>query len=466
MSESPPVAEQAEELPLRPLSHHLALTVYWLSNSLLWGALLHLGLQSRLSDWYSQDRVGYYLGIMGFVGGSIATVAQIVTGAFSDRSLSPWGRRRPFLVVGSTCAVCALVFLGAAKSFWPFAGALVLVQLCSNIALAPFTALLPDTVNPREHGKASGFMGVARLLGDIGGLILAAAMLNANEEISQNKALLVAFHDQRMPLLCGAMGAFMVLTAAYTCYTIREQPLKSRPEATAWQTMIGAFALDVRGYPDFFWLSISRAVTNLGFYMFLEVLFFFIKYSLGHPDPHLGNPNAERTSMYVMLPAILVAAAASVPAGILSDRIGRRPLIFLAQFLLAGAALMFAFAPNLTVVYLGGVPAGIAYGAFTAVEWALACNLLPKGEAARYLGLWNASAAVPQILAFPLAGAIGSAISARVPGLGWRVDFGLACLCCLIGAYFLLRVHERRFPHGQTDANQETAAAGQQEPPA
>ena len=83
------------------------------------------------------------------------------------------------------------------------------------------------------------------------------------------------------------------------------------------------------------------------------------------------------------------------------------------------------------------------------MEWALACNLLPAGEKARYLGLWNASAAVPQVLAFPIAGLIGSAISAAVPGLGWRVDFGIAVVCCLIGAYFLKHVRERRGETGE-----------------
>ncbi len=39
-----------EDLPLRPLTHHLALSVYWLSNTLLWGALPHVALHSRLSS--------------------------------------------------------------------------------------------------------------------------------------------------------------------------------------------------------------------------------------------------------------------------------------------------------------------------------------------------------------------------------------------------------------------------------
>lgn len=440
----PPELPSPDDLPLRPLGHHLALTVYWLSNALMWGALLHLALQSRLNDWFGQDRVGYYLGILGAAGGLTATVSQIVFGAFSDRSLHPWGRRRPFILVGSVLTMLALLALGGARSFWPFAGSLVLLQLCANMASGPFSALLPDTVNPREHGKASGFMGVARLLGDTGGLILAAALLNAGAIELQGKAATVAFHGHRMLLLCALMGGFILITAVITALSIGEVRLRHRPHATVWETIRGSFAVDVHAHRDFLWLSLSRAVTNLGFYMFLEVLFYFIKYSLGRPDPVAGNPNAERTSMLVMLPAVVMAAAASAPAGLLSDRIGRKPLIYLAQFLLAAAALIFTFAPNLTVVIAAGLPAGVAYGTFTAVEWALACNLLPAGEAARYLGVWNASAAVPQILAFPVAGGVGSAICAAVPGLGWRVDFALSALCCVVGAYLLIHVRERR----------------------
>lgn len=429
--------DDANELPPRPVWHHLALTVYWLSNSLLWGALLHLGLQSRMSDWFGQGTVGYYLGLLGAIGGVVGTVAQIVIGAFSDRSLSRWGRRRPFLVLFSLAGMVALLLLGAARSFWPFAGALVLLQLCSNSALGPFAALLPDTVNPREHGKASGFLGVARLLGDTGGLILAGQLLSTSGLLHANQAQIAAFHNQRFSLMCVAMAACMFITMIYSVLVIHEQPLRQRPQQTPWQTIAGSFQVNIAGNRDFFWLSLSRAVTNLGFYMFLGMLFFFLKYSL-----HDLNP--EKTSMLVMLPGIGAAILSSLPSGILSDRFGRKPMVFASQFLMAGGALVIAFAPNTTWVYVAAIPAGLAYGVFTAVEWALACNLLPSGESARYLGVWNASAVVPQIIALPLAGALGSAISAQVSGLGWRVDFVLTTVFCLVGAWLLKQVHERR----------------------
>jgi len=450
-SPAAPLDESSADLiPPRPLKHHLALSVYWLSNTLLWGALLHLALQSRLTDWFGQERVGYYLGVLGFAGGIVGTVTQIVVGAFSDRSLNPWGRRRPFLAAGSTLAVAGLLLLGGARSFWPFAGALVLVQLFSNSALGPFTALLPDTVNPREHGKASGLMGLARLVGDTGGLVLAGVLLSAKALQNASQVEKSLFHNERMFLLCSLCGGFMLATMVYTCWAIRERPLARRPKASTWQTVVSSFQVDIRGNPDFFWLSVSRAVTNLGFYMFLEILLFFVKFSLGYPDP-------ETTTMLLMLPAIGAAALSSIPSGLLSDRIGRRRLIFAAQFLMAAGATGYLLAPNLTVAYLAGIPAGLAYGVFTAVEWALACNLLPSGEAARYLGVWNASAVVPQILAFPIAGAVGSALASvcipGVPGIGWRVDFGIAVICCLVGAYFLKHVRERvHLPPGREAA--------------
>lgn len=437
------VPEDADQLPPRPLGHHLALTVYWLSNSLLWGALLHLGLQSRLSDWFGPDRVGYYIGIVGAVGGVVGTATQMLVGAFSDRSLHPMGRRRPFLIAGVLLAVGALTLLGAAKGFWAFAGALILVQLCSNAALGPFTALLPDTVNPREHGKASGFMGVARLLGDVGGLMLAGILLSTSslgEHPSQ--AALAALHGPRFFLMCVLMGGFMLVTMIVCALTIKETPLRERPPLSPLQTVKKSFDVDVKGNVDFFWLSLSRAITNLGFYMFLGVLFFFLKYSLRVPD-------AEKTSMFIMFPAIGAAILSSIPSGILSDRVGRKTMIYLSQFLMALAAAIFVFAPNLTWIYVASIPAGLAYGVFTAVEWALACNLVPKGEAARYLGVWNASGVVPQILALPIAGAIGSGIiSAKVPGLGWRVDFAVTVVCCVVGAWFLRYVRERRDAFG------------------
>lgn len=431
-----------EQLPPRPLRHFVSLSIYLVSNTLLWGAMLHTAMPKRLGDWFPEHQVGYYFGILGFVGGIVAAVAELVAGALSDRSLHPWGRRRPWVAAGSMLAVGALLLLGAAKSYWQFAGALVLVQLFTNAALGPFTALMPDTVNPREHGKASGYLGMARLIGDTGGIILATALLSTDHLQHADRQTITAFLDRRMLLLCSLMAGLVFLAALYTMVAFRERPLRQRPEAGVGQIVRHSFHLDIKGNPDFFWLCVSRAITNFGFYIFLEYVLYFLEYAIGVP-----REAAVSTQQKVMLPAIGAALLSSVPAGMISDRVGRRGLIFSAQFAMAVAALGFALAPSMGVVYVLAIPAGLAFGVFTAVEWGLACNLLPKGELARYLGVWNSTQIVPQILALPVGGAIGSALrglAPQIPGFGWRMDFALACVCCLIGAYFLRHVRDPR----------------------
>jgi len=426
-------------LPLRPLTHHLALTVYLLSNTLLWGALLHIGFHSRLGEWFGEAKVGFYFALLGLAGGTVGAITQPIVGAFSDRSRQRWGRRRPYITIFSLLTIGALLLLGLSRSFWPLLGALVLVELFTNAALGPFTALLPDTVNPCEHGKASGFMGVARLGGDWGGLVLATLILTSSAPSNAGPAAVVAFNNHRWFTLCLLLGAVMLAGTLYTCWAIKERPLERRPEKSARETLRESYALDIKANSDFFWLSISRAFTNLGFFLFLESLPYFVRYTLRYPDPQW-----KTQSLFVILPAIVMAVLSSVPAGVLSDRLGRRPLIFAGQFLMGAGALGFALAPNATVATIAGLPAGLGYGLFMAVEWAFACNLLPKAEAGRYLGLWNASCVVPQILAFPGAFLIGSAVAAIRPGLGWRLDFVVALACCLIGTWFLRRVRERR----------------------
>jgi len=438
MSAEPPCENPAAGPPLRPVPtrHLVVLCLYWLANTVMWGALLHLALQSRLTDWFGEAQVGTRLAVLGGIGGVFGTLAQLIFGAFSDRSLHRLGRRRPFVIVGSITGAISLMILGYAPSFWPFVIGLVLVQITTNFALGPFSALLPDTVPAAQHGAASGWMGLARLVGDTGGLALAALLLGGRQASDfPTAALYAAFHAHQLALMCGLLAVFMLLMMALTVFTIPERPLRERPSGSLWSVALNCFRVDLRGNRDFLWLNVSRAVTNLGIYAFLEYMRFYLQYTLRVANPDL-------LSMLVLLPAIAGAMLASLPSGVWSDRLGRKPLLYAGQVLIALGALGVAVAPSVGWVYVAAVPAGLGYGVFTAVEWALACRLVPKAEAARFLGFWNISAVLPQIGASVLMGPLGSGISRYRPGLGWRVDYAVGAACVLAGMWFLRRVRD------------------------
>ena len=75
-----------------------------------------------------------------------------VVGSISDYVGSRWGRRRPFILVGSLLAAASLAGLALAPSFPLLLLFFLSLQLTANIARGPFAGLVPDLV-PRVHGS-------------------------------------------------------------------------------------------------------------------------------------------------------------------------------------------------------------------------------------------------------------------------------------------------------------------------
>ena len=139
------------------------------------------------------------------------------------------------------------------------------------------------------------------------------------------------------------------------------------------------------------------------------------------------------------LPRIVVA----YPAGRLSDRVGRRPIALTAGLLGALAiALIFLSQQNFTLIMLCGGLVGIAFGAFMSSNWALATDLVPKGEEARYLGLTNLATAGGAALA-RLIGPLIDFGNSQSPNLGYSIMF-LACfIYFVVGSLLLLKIKRR-----------------------
>ena len=86
---------------------------------------------------------------------------------------------------------------------------------------------------------------------------------------------------------------------------------------------------------------------------------------------------------------VLANVVVIVPASRLSDRIGRKPVIFAAC---AGGALgsaIIALAPSIPIAMVGAAIFGAANGTFLAVDWALMTDIIPRASAGRYMGMSN-----------------------------------------------------------------------------
>ncbi|HEY7787249.1 MAG TPA: MFS transporter, partial [Casimicrobiaceae bacterium] len=124
----------------------------------------------------------------------------------------------------------------------------------------------------------------------------------------------------------------------------------------------------------------------------------------------------------------------TLPAGIASDRVPKKNLMYGAIAALTIGAVGLAIAPSLPVVIAVAIPLGIGWGAYYSVDWALACNLLPVDRAGALMAVWNIGAAGPQVLAPLIGGYLVDTLGAGTGDLG----FAFRALFALVAVYLVL----------------------------
>jgi MFS family permease len=140
--------------------------------------------------------------------------------------------------------------------------------------------------------------------------------------------------------------------------------------------------------------------------------------------------------------SLVGAIVSSVIAGLISDRVDRRRVVALSGIPMVAAALGFAIAPDVHLIFVYAGLFGLGYGGVFSVGWALALDAIPEiGDVARDLGVWGTLSNLPSIAA----PALGAWIIARgtTPREGYQLMFGLAAICLAIGSAIVLRVGKR-----------------------
>lgn len=115
---------------------------------------------------------------------------------------------------------------------------------------------------------------------------------------------------------------------------------------------------------------------------------------------------------------------------------------------MAVASLLFigvGFFPSLAAMFWIGALFGVGYGAYQAVDWALAIDVLPKSEAAaKDMGIWHIALVLPQAVAPALTGIILSAFKQSSLLWGYTVVFMLTALWFILGTVFVRQIRGAR----------------------
>jgi MFS family permease len=102
------------------LQSHLdfvVLSVYWIAIGYLWTSLGGLIMPDLVKHLVGNEHKGLALAAVEGVGSLMAVVWQPVAGAISDRTRTRFGRRHPFIVVGTLGDVLFLIGLALSGSY-------------------------------------------------------------------------------------------------------------------------------------------------------------------------------------------------------------------------------------------------------------------------------------------------------------------------------------------------------------
>ena len=346
--------------------------------------LLPLQIQEQLKTDYWVDNVVAF-GIISAIAGFCAIIAYPLTGALSDRTTSRFGRRRPWIFVGTVVFALSLFVLGVQTTmvgigiFWSTA----LIGFC--MLSAALTATISDQVPINQRGFVSGWVSAPQALGTILGILLVTELALAT---------FVGYAVMAVLLIITVLPFLLLSKDAVL-------PVSERPPLTAG-VLLSGFWVSPRKNPDFGWTLLGRILVNLGNALGTTQLLYFLQFGLNRPVETVQDDLLLLTLVYMVF---FIISALGV--GKISDRIGQRKVfVYVAAYLQAIAAALLAFVPDFNIALVGAGLLGLGYGSFMAVDQALATQVLPDAHSrGKDLGIMNIATAVPQAFG-PLLGAL------------------------------------------------------------
>lgn len=471
-----------------------ALSSFWFGTAFHWLLLLLILMPADVVRFVGEKQKGTYLGLLVGIGAILALVLPPLIGTLSDRL----GKRMPFIRWGVSINVIGLVIMGLTSvllpaagltGFWLYLLGFLLVQLGNNVATSPYSALIPELVPQELRGRYSGVMGQLQAVGQLLGAVLAfglgqlglppvisyvlivavlvgsAALTLSQVPEPSIKAQPEARPGQHWASFGASLGrALAVVAVLGTGYLLLARALPGFSLVMAFSlpalvvlAVIVALALERRGavgmtlhpqlgsrlmtvflYQPFLWVFITRMLFSLGQYSVQPFLQFYNADVLGQKNPG--------TATSIMLACIIVGSIVSaLIGGRLSDRLGRKPIIYVAGSVMAVAAVLLLFAPSFVAALVIALAFGLGYGAFVSVDWALGSDAMPSAATyARDMGLWHVAFVAPQLSSAPQGFLLDwgntRGLTQGLPHLGYYIVFGIAAACFMLGVLLVRNI--------------------------
>ena len=346
-------------------------------------------------------------------------------GSLSDRTSTKLGKRMPFILFGTGCAVILMNLLPLLDNSYAaepsplklasFVIVLALLLIAMGTYRSPAVALMPDVTPKPLRSRANA---IINLMGAVGGVLYLAfaAVLYPNSKV---KALEEAGkHVDYQPLFL-IVSAVMFLTVGILFLTIRERKLTEENQALEAQHPEWNLAVDDGSGNEALPKPVKRSLA----FLLASIALWFIGYNgvttwfSTYVDVVMGQGLGGASQC--LLIATVGAVVSYIPIGALAAKIGRKRTIQIGIVLLAAC---FAMGYVLTTMYTTITPVMFVVFALVGFAWAaINVNSLPmvvemcKGsDIDKFTGYYYTASMAAQVVTPVLAGTLMRQIDYRV----------------------------------------------------
>ena len=357
-------------------------------------------------------------------------IVQPIIGAFSDKTWTRFGRRIPYLFIGAVIAVAVMCLLPNAGSFGMAvstamifgAVSLMLLDTSINIAMQPFKMLVGDNVNEEQKGLAYSIQSFLCNAGSLAGyvfpfLFAAIGISNVAPEGVIPDSVIYSFY-------IGA--AILILCVIYTTVKVKEYPPYEYEQYHPSQSADGqekesgnVFVL-LKKAPSQFW-----TVGLVQFFCWAAFMYMWTYTNGTVANQAFDAPTVEKVVDGISTVVLdtkssqyqnagdwvgilfAVQAIGSVLWAVVIPFFKNRKLIYALSLILGGIGFVsIYFMHNPYSLFISYLLIGCAWAAMLALPFTIVTNAIKGGHIGTYLGLFNGTICIPQIVAAALGGVV------------------------------------------------------------
>lgn len=409
----------------------------------------------------------FIFGLIWLAGPFTGMVVQPLIGALSDKTRTPLGRRRPYLLGGALLSALALwAFPNSANitewlgnvlhlnlPLWSallFAAIMIwILDACVNIAQGPYRALVPDVVPQEQHSIANSYISLAIGLGSV----VAAGTA---------PFLKWAFNYQ-MPINAQFIMAALAFSLGmlWTCIAIKERNIAKNEDNNTEKFNF------IQSLKDFF--ALSPEVGKICWMQFFTwignmcMMIYFTQYAVhtvfGVPDLSNVSDTVKASYDAAVLSGTnfssvcfaifnLVCFLVAIPIGILSVKYGNKRvhIISMLSMALAFIGMAFTTSPKLVAILMG--LSGIGWASICALPFAMLSQYIKPGTEGSVMGIFNIFIAGPQVFVCTLVSwFINKCQFVVTDGINfhWEYTFLIGAICLIVASIISAKVKEREF---------------------